>query len=275
MTDEIKDIFKELKARAHSPLFGSFVISWLCINWYIPVVLIFYSQTDVKLDGYRSIGEAVVDHFSWWYNAILPFLMALIYTFVYPRFRVFIKEYTIGIDTNSDNRIVEITAAAISHKKIIDELNAKYTLLEQLRENERQTHEKAEANHNKSLNDYKKLEERLDKTDQELNYQIGKFKLNEELNNDNFLDGQWEFKKEDYAFSSTMQNWSVANGKVIVDNVFYANLYKLIGFGNYVSITFKVQGSVQYKTLIMNLSSDRKSMTGIDELGAKISLIKI
>jgi hypothetical protein len=43
MTDKVADFFKDVKERFSSPLFSSFIIAWLIINWKVPVA--FFGMT--------------------------------------------------------------------------------------------------------------------------------------------------------------------------------------------------------------------------------------
>ncbi|WDF54160.1 hypothetical protein [Mucilaginibacter sp. KACC 22063] len=92
--DKVSDLFKELKDRLASPFFGSFIISWLAINWRIVIVLIFYKQSDLKLDHYHSYLEFIKFNSGIWRTLWEPILFALAYTFIYPFFKNFILAAT-------------------------------------------------------------------------------------------------------------------------------------------------------------------------------------
>lgn len=93
MTERVTEFFKDLKERFSSPFFSAFVISWLFLNWKIPIALIFYKHQDVLRDGYKSFINLIEKNSSWWNNFWLPTLFALAYTFLFPVFRNVIQAF--------------------------------------------------------------------------------------------------------------------------------------------------------------------------------------
>lgn len=85
--DKISDFLKELRERVSSPFFFSFLLSWLLINWRIPIALIFYKSEDLTKDGFKSYMDLITKQYGngnmfWW-----PLFSALVYTFLYPLFK--------------------------------------------------------------------------------------------------------------------------------------------------------------------------------------------
>lgn len=101
--EAITDFFKEIKSRLSNPLLGSFAISWLVINWKIPVGLIGYKQIDLKVDGYKSYIDLINVNASCWLYFWKPFIWAVIYTFGFPLLKMCITAFLNEIKRRSDN----------------------------------------------------------------------------------------------------------------------------------------------------------------------------
>lgn len=92
--DKISDFFKDIKERLSSPLFSSFIISWLIINWKVFVGLIFYKIDQLRLDGYNSYIDLITKNYSLIDYLCLPGSGAILYTFGYP----FLKNWILTFD---------------------------------------------------------------------------------------------------------------------------------------------------------------------------------
>jgi hypothetical protein len=97
--DTITDFFEELKRRLNNPLIGSFILSSLICNSQIPIALLFYSQDDLKRDGYTSFFHLIYS-INIWQGFVIPFVFGFFYTFVFPYIKAFIK----GISFEDRNR---------------------------------------------------------------------------------------------------------------------------------------------------------------------------
>ncbi|GGG99909.1 hypothetical protein [Pedobacter zeae] len=119
--EQFKDFFADLKERVSSPLISSFVISWLLINWPITVGLLLYKQQDLKADGFRSYYELIKGYSNWTYTALIPFLLALIYTFAFPYLKAWIKLLNAKIDNRNETNILRATSeGSMPVKKYIE-----------------------------------------------------------------------------------------------------------------------------------------------------------
>ncbi|MGY4385653.1 putative metal-binding transcription factor (methanogenesis marker protein 9) [Pedobacter sp. UYP24] len=105
---EIKEIYDEFKDRISNPFTGSFVISWIILNYQIPVGLIFYKQSELLLDTHRSFIALIADTYNVENMLIFPFLFALIYTFLVPLLTTEIKVYLAKNLAKRDTRILLI-----------------------------------------------------------------------------------------------------------------------------------------------------------------------
>lgn len=82
--EKISDFLKDFLDRLSSPLFASFIISWIFFNWKVPVALIFYSFDDLKADGYKSFNDLILHSVDTAHGIIYPLLCALAYCFIFP-----------------------------------------------------------------------------------------------------------------------------------------------------------------------------------------------
>ena len=82
--DKASDIHQELKDRLASPLFFSFLISWCIINWKIIIGLIFYKNSELKMDGYISYIDFITQNLKASHTLFYPLFAAILYTFIYP-----------------------------------------------------------------------------------------------------------------------------------------------------------------------------------------------
>ncbi|KAA5536223.1 hypothetical protein F0919_00730 [Taibaiella lutea] len=106
--DNISEFFKEFKNRLNNPIFGSFIISWLIINWRIPIGLFGYRLSDLKLDGYNSYADLILRNASTWNYFWHPLIFAVLYTFLFPVFRMLIIAFLSYIKKKSNNWNTEI-----------------------------------------------------------------------------------------------------------------------------------------------------------------------
>jgi hypothetical protein len=109
--DEFKDFFKELKERATSPFFGSFIISWCLINWPI-IIAIFFENNQKEKDRFTFVYDTIVKHDNFFSFFLSPFLCAVAYTFGYPYVRRLIKWHIATQTAKSDSAILNSTGIA-------------------------------------------------------------------------------------------------------------------------------------------------------------------
>lgn len=104
--DTIKELWNELKERVTNPFYGSFVISWLLINYPIPITLIFYKQENLRPE-YTSFLDVITKNIDGWNMIYVPLLIAMLYTFAFPYFKSYVKVYLTEITLDTDKRIQE------------------------------------------------------------------------------------------------------------------------------------------------------------------------
>lgn len=101
--EAITDFFKELKARFSNPLFGSFIISWLIVNWQVPLGILGYKQNELKADGYSSYISLIKTNASWACYFWVPFGLAALYTIAIPIIKMLISALQSYFKKRSDN----------------------------------------------------------------------------------------------------------------------------------------------------------------------------
>lgn len=107
----VKDFFAELKDRASNPLISSFCIAWLVYNWQIPVVLFMYDYNDLRREHSYTHIQFINNYATCWNIFVIPFIIALAYTFIMPRITAFIKLYKAGIEAKNETDILDKTKA--------------------------------------------------------------------------------------------------------------------------------------------------------------------
>lgn len=91
--EKITDFFKQIGERISNPFIGSFIISWLVINWKVVIVLLFYSFKDLQADKYVSFQQMIQVNINTCAGIWYPLIGAIIYTFVFPVIRNLIYAY--------------------------------------------------------------------------------------------------------------------------------------------------------------------------------------
>lgn len=186
--DKISEFFKELKDRISNPLFFSFIVGWIVVNWKIVVGLLFYSITQLEKDGYTSYQNLIITESNICNSFLWPFVIALGYTFLFPIIRNWIHifnawnqkwgtEKTLAISKDgkvSVNRYIQLRELYEKRKLTIEEVLEK------------------EAS-------YLKENENLISLNRELNEKIREKEREEErrryLNDINqFMEGEWLFR---------------------------------------------------------------------------------
>lgn len=134
--DTFKDFFSDLKERISNPFISSFMIGWIIFNYPIIVTLIFYKQSEIKLDGYTSYLNMIQSYLNensmFWY----PLFVALIYTFLVPFFKSGIRIFNSWMLTSTDGIIYKMTKNKVVsveiHTKVssdLEEVKSRYVNL--------------------------------------------------------------------------------------------------------------------------------------------------
>jgi len=223
--DKISDIFKNIKDRLSSPLFFSFILSWIICNWKVTIALLWYDPKQIDPNKFKSIFDFIYLNTDPWHTFYLPLILALAYTILSPIVSNAIRLFNSLIDKIGENKNLEITKGSnIPIAKFLslkENYDARTEVLEKIIKDENKTKEDYEREHTERL----KLDQQLLKVTEDLTraeqknatvtsefsavnnakMQFAKEnsefeKTNKELTlfrlsvfNINMLDGRWEF----------------------------------------------------------------------------------
>jgi len=109
MTEDIKDFFKGLQERVSSPFFISYIISWCIINYPIIIGLLFYKQSELINDGYRTYLEFIQRQLASRASFTGPLAYALAYTIFAPVIKEVARYIKSLMTTYTDTKIIKAT----------------------------------------------------------------------------------------------------------------------------------------------------------------------
>jgi hypothetical protein len=190
----ISDAFSTIKDRLANPLFFSFTVSWLVVNWQIPVALIWADSNELRIAGYNTIFDFVKEIASQPGSTSWPIKIALIYTFIFPLIRNGINAFNAMMAKQNDDWYFWIS----KESKIS---TASYLKL-------RQSYYQRSVDLEKTIQNESKAIAQLSQTQTELlKSQNENIKLQDEsaahqtflrlLYDSTFLNGKWKYKTMD------------------------------------------------------------------------------
>jgi hypothetical protein len=122
--DDFKDFFKDLRDRITSPLFGSFIVSWLLTNWNLVFMVLFNNADTLKQDRYKIIYNAFYQQPTFrllWF----PLIGMSFYIFAYPWIKNYIKLYHAKRQADNDSQILDATRGySIPLENYIEQLDS-------------------------------------------------------------------------------------------------------------------------------------------------------
>ncbi|SHJ44806.1 hypothetical protein [Aquimarina spongiae] len=89
MLDLIKTFFETSKERIKNPLIGTFIISWIAINWR-PIAVFLFSEHTIE----NRIEHIISSYSSYWSLVLYPSFLAIAYVIILPYFMLLIDELT-------------------------------------------------------------------------------------------------------------------------------------------------------------------------------------
>lgn len=192
LMDTVQDFLKDLKERLSNPLISSFVIAWLLANWPITVGLLFYKIEDLERDGYKSYYLLIKGNYSFLHMVVLPSVVALLYTFLFPHVKAYIKLSHARITAQNDSDIQDATKDGImpvrKYLAVKAEMEAAIKDLQHLVDTENTVH--AEANRTKTVN--LGLEKVNNELAHQLNTKVGELAELNHRAKSTFLMGNWK-----------------------------------------------------------------------------------
>jgi len=211
--EKISEFFKELKERLSSPLFSSFILTWLIFNWRIITGILFYKNTELHLDGYNSYIDLIQKNSSTSNFLWKPLASALVYTFVFPFIRNIILAFNAWIKSWGNTWNLNISKSGkVSVLKYIELRNTykeRTDLLEQVLVKESEYLSNIEELKNENLQQQNKINN--------LELKVSKWTS---YNNIEQLNGEWEYIVKDPKSESekVIRKIFISNGTFRVTN---------------------------------------------------------
>jgi hypothetical protein len=205
-----EDILSSIKERLSSPLFFSFVISWLVINWKITIAL-FWNDPEHKSLGHLSLISFIESQTSYWSTIILPFILALAYTFGNPLVKNVISAFRTWTSKWGEAWNLSILKGSkVPIEKYLgfkEHYDKRTKVLEEIITNQDVTQQKFEEANTALL--YERNEKNKITTElMELKSIVGS------LTNVSVIDGRWNKKISDAIAKEKEEKWQITNGAV-------------------------------------------------------------
>jgi|GEM_PF-2521743 len=212
--ETVNEFLKDLRSRLTSPFFGSFLISWVIINWRIPVALLFYKQDDLHLDGYNSYIDVISSNYDNWNFFGWPIASAFGYTFIYPFFRDFIRKIHARIAKVTDAKLLKISKDGYISVSKHMELQQKYEDNIQKITKFFENQDKLQQDYATSLTDLGLAKQKAAQVKAESDSRFFKW---ESMLSKNMFEGRW---KVDQAINGTIveRSWSISNSVISIYN---------------------------------------------------------
>jgi hypothetical protein len=116
--DRHSSFYENISERLRSPLVFSFLISWLIVNWRIPVYLLWYNPSFLKENGKLLYIEYVSSQLNTLHALVWPLSLAILYTFGFPYVKNIISKYnTIAVKKGSQEKLAILGDSVISFEK--------------------------------------------------------------------------------------------------------------------------------------------------------------
>jgi hypothetical protein len=153
--ENISNFFKNLGDRLSSPLFYSFLLAWLIINWKIPIGIILYDGKEISSVGYNSFFDLIYKNLNSTNAFGKPLVAAILFTFGYPFIKNCIHAFNTWIRTWGNKWNLKLAKESkISVEKYIqlrEVYKKRSDLLENVLENEGKNLQELEKQRNKAL----------------------------------------------------------------------------------------------------------------------------
>lgn len=274
--EKISEFFKELKIRVSSPFFISFAISWLVINWKVPVALFFYSQEELINDGYRSYFDLIEKIYSSKYFVLQPLALAFFYSFGYPVLKNLIHAVQVWADSKGETLGLNLSKA---EKIPID----KYLSLRQRYNQSTQKLQNIIEQESLVANNLASARKELDKVQAENESLRKKLEAWDNSTNEDIISGTWKFKivsrdNETFVIKFNGQNFvnqsdrsPFKNRNLMIRHFIYDSRAQKI----YIALVDTSLASVDYHLFNLKFDETKNIMSGILDENDKVEFIKI
>lgn len=298
--DKVFDFFKDLKERISSPFFSSFIISWIPLNWMFLNSIFKYDVTGFTLFYYSLYLEYTYSLLNYWNSLIIPFILAILYSFGYPFLRSWIEIADVWFKTNANDKKIEVSKSSKitieKYMKLREIYERRTKTLEEVLEKEKETIERNEQLINElNLLRQENNELRISLTDktQENNdfkneivllkgsldsekIKLSKYQEKEELIINKYkveyLNGNWNATESNTLTNSTKDmSVSIDNGKVYILNSdgfgqewFTITNYTFNNATNNIEIFAKTAKENYALRLIFKINEDSNTLSGVN-----------
>lgn len=272
--DKVSDFLKDLKDRASSPFFSSFLLSWLIFNWRILLVLFFYSQNDLRNQGYSSYINFIEKNTTVTSNVISPTIAAFLYTFIYPIFRNVVITFNSWVKSWGSRWSISVGKGA----KISVE---KYIRLRETYEERTMILEKVIADESETRAKYEEIKNELELNKVEKNKLDSEVRKWDEATQVNQLNGFWELK---YISKNTVYRIDISNGIITFrdtqphrgNNFQIRNFYRAPD-SNQISLTTaeEIQGKKVFHFFLLSAIDNTTFLKGWEDDSFEVEFKKI
>ncbi len=221
--EKLKEILSNIKERFSSPLFFSFICSWIAFNWEIVVSLLLYDTTQINKENCTTIFEFIRWKLNTQGSLYKPILFAIAYTILYPFIKNFIRILYSWIEKKSENIVLDINndgkVSIEKYVKIREDYNKRSKILEEIIEKESVTQNEV----NEIRTQLYKLELKNGDLSQEV---ITKDIYIRQMRNLSIFNGYWTntYSSKDPVFAGE-EDIFVENGKYYLLNTLGAKIY--------------------------------------------------
>lgn len=118
----LKELYTDLKDRISNPSILSFTISWLILNYKIPIGLIFYKISDLDKYHNATYFSLISDETNIWHLIWIPLIVSAFYTLIFPFVKAGIRIFNSWLITKTDGAVFHYTK---NHKISIEEHTAR------------------------------------------------------------------------------------------------------------------------------------------------------
>jgi len=138
--ERIQDFFKHVGERLRNPFIFSYLISWLISNYKIVIGLFFYTNYQLKADGYNSYFDLIDKTTNWQTCLIIPLIGALAYTFAFPYFKRLVVLLYTRINQGQEVKTLKIleegSISTVKYLRLRDEYKQSQAKLEEVIQDE-------------------------------------------------------------------------------------------------------------------------------------------
>lgn len=225
--EKLSEILSNLKDRFSSPLIFSFLVSWLVINWKIPIALLWHNS-----DGIQGVQVDLINYLSgltdFCHSIVIPLIFALGYTFLGPIIHNGISAFNTWNERWGNSVNLSISKGSkVPFSKYFsfkEEYDKRSKMLEEIISEE-----------NTTLTQLSEAQSNILAKDQEINQlktEIANYKdATNKLSNTEVINGNWKRKVKTAIGSGEVQTLEINQSNVFVrEGVNFEHKYQINSF---------------------------------------------